>query len=1411
MNLPKPAPKNAAAAVPADHPYWQLDSNTQLVAQMLAVIHEVGSNQKLKSCLDACDLRKIKIPPAVRALRAAHLLKEVSGQGFQLDPTAAAIATRHAQAEDRLLKMTETANLKLDWSYRLSYIGTVNENTLRRNFRAAYYSQSPKKLQKLADSCAAYVFPSYVVLEDFDGAEFDHLPDAIANPAVEYCSGLAILTGAPIAPLIEHIRLKENPPIQWVRALSEYWLAQGKFKELQPLAEAAAASADPAMLIEGLQIEGMMAFLHGDDERSIARFDAAMETVRKLTRRRKLFVPGLCGIFFLMALIRRRTPESLKRAALLGKTAVQLAESYYADSLRPLRSAAELLQKEESSAANTKTSSFPPARTLEILLNALSVHWTHPNPSPENIDIDQLAEAFKIADLRQFRWVAWELAELLKRVAPERLRGQLASIASKVEQQLDFQCRSVVELVPRLETWERSLNSLENLAKKISVAPAEKSGSRRLAWIVDYEFGHGCESCSIRLQTVEQTTSKSGKWNKGRKVALHRLANPGSLPYLTEQDRAACAHIQAEMHGWYQRYRDHDINIQAALFELAGAPNVYFADEAGARIPLELVRKEVEVMLRNAGNGQLAVSMEPTVDLDDIDDTESETTYHAVDDTPTRWFTYRIDPEHKRLAKIVGQGNKLVVPETAKERLLAAVAALSSKIKVHSDVGGAGLPEAEKVPADSRPHFHLLPHDQGLRVESLVCPIPEIGSHYAPGRGGQVVFAQNEDHHLQTERDLKEEQRQVGSVMEASATLAAHANTGHGEFEWIIEHPEDCLELLDDLHSLGDAVIIAWPQGEAFRLKSSVSFGAFRMSIRSAEDWFTASGEIQIDDDLVYSMKQIMALLDDSSALGRFVKLEDGQFLALTREFRKRLDELRAFTSPGRGDTLRIHPLAAHAVNELAEDFQLKADKKWRQHLKRLAEADDLDPEIPSTLQAELRSYQIDGFRWLARLAHWGVGACLADDMGLGKTIQALALLLRRAPGGPALVVAPLSVVRNWIKEAERFAPTLKVTHFGIGDRDESLEGLGPFDLVLCSYGLLPLESDKLREVSWHSIVFDEAQAIKNAATKRSRTAMKLRGDFRMITTGTPIENHLGELHNLFHFINPGLLGSIDSFNIKFADPIQKRQDDGARSRLKKLIQPFILRRLKNQVLDDLPSRTEIVLNVERSPQETAFYEALRQNALEHLESNGPEQAGQRGMRILAEITKLRRACCNPSLIQKQGAPASAKLATFATTLAEVLANKHKVLVFSQFVDHLNILRQHLEAEGISYQYLDGSTPGKKRQERINAFQAGEGDVFLISLKAGGMGLNLTAADYVIHMDPWWNPAVEDQASDRAHRIGQTRPVTIYRLVTRGTIEEKIVELHHTKRDLADRLLEGSDASTRITAEDMLALLKAEV
>jgi SNF2 family DNA or RNA helicase len=494
-------------------------------------------------------------------------------------------------------------------------------------------------------------------------------------------------------------------------------------------------------------------------------------------------------------------------------------------------------------------------------------------------------------------------------------------------------------------------------------------------------------------------------------------------------------------------------------------------------------------------------------------------------------------------------------------------------------------------------------------------------------------------------------------------------------------------------------------------------------------------------------------------------------------------------------------------VESLLTDIPLvKTDKHWKDHIEKLNRLKSYQPSLPGNLQAQLRPYQVEGVLWLDRLHEWGVGGCLADDMGLGKTIQALSIMLKYAQDGPGLVIAPSSVCANWEKEITRFAPTLKPQVLKNQNRGTTLKKLSGYDVLIVSYGIIQSNPDLLSTREWNIVVLDEAHAIKNSKSVRSRAVMKLKANFRILTTGTPIQNHLGELWNLFQFMNPGMLGSQEQFIKKYSNGNGSSQNKKNRSALNHYIAPFILRRNKSDVLDDLPGKTEITLHITLSEEERAMYEILREKAIEQI-TGSDHAGGARHMQILSEITKLRLMSCNPLLIAPDSKVPSSKLEALETLVNDLLNANHKALIFSQFTKHLALIREMLDNKGLSYQYLDGATPVKKRELIIQDFQNGKSDLFLISLKAGGHGLNLTAADYVIHMDPWWNPAVEDQASDRSHRIGQKRPVTIYRLIVENTIEEKIVKLHHEKRDLADKLLADTDQSAKISSEELFNLI----
>ncbi|MCK5896160.1 MAG: hypothetical protein KAG20_05105, partial [Cocleimonas sp.] len=829
-----------------------------------------------------------------------------------------------------------------------------------------------------------------------------------------------------------------------------------------------------------------------------------------------------------------------------------------------------------------------------------------------------------------------------------------------------------------------------------------------------------------------------------------------------------------------------------AWLAMVDHPAIYWDQARSA--PIEITQNEFELLVSEEDEN-LRISFYPPFTKG-----SNESRYLVHKETPTRLCLYHKNEQVYRLSEILSDG--LVIPREAEKNLRETLTSLAPMVKIQSDLEGIG--EAEEVVANATIHANLLPYGAGLRATLRIQAFGTYGPLYPPGQGRAKLLIEHNGKAYKTHRDLELEQRKLDNLILHSDVLG---EVGEYEDEYLLEDAQDCLELLEQLRAQGDDIIIAWPEGEIMRVSSRFDGSNMRLSINKSGNWFQLDGHVETDKGLIISLRKLLELSEKSK--GRFIELGDGEYVSLTNQFRKKLNAVQKYSEIS-GDGTRINGLAAYALDDFFEDIgTLTVDDEWQQHIYRLENVDNVDTAIPSTLQTELRDYQEDGYRWLSRLAQWGVGACLADDMGLGKTVQTLALLLRRAADGPALVVAPTSVCYNWESEAQKFTPTLTPLMYQGSERKTLIEQAGKRDIVIVTYGLLQQDSELFLKKQWNSIVLDEAQAIKNVNAKRTRTAHQLNGQFKMVTTGTPIENHLGELWSLFRFLNAGLLGSQEQFMKRYMIPIERNNDAETRQHLKRLIQPFMLRRLKTDVLDELPPKTEITVQIPLSEQERAMYEAVRQKALQNLATKEKQQQqGSDHLKVLAAITKLRLASCHPKLIMPDSTLASSKLDRFAELVTELRENKHKALVFSQFVKHLTIIRQYLDKQGISYQYLDGSTPAGQRKTRVEDFQNGNGELFLISLKAGGSGLNLTAADYVIHMDPWWNPAVEDQASDRAHRIGQTRPVTIYRLVAENTIEEKIVKLHQHKRDLADSLLEGSNMSGSMNATDMLRLIQ---
>nr|WP_281380448.1 DEAD/DEAH box helicase [Halomonas stenophila] len=521
---------------------------------------------------------------------------------------------------------------------------------------------------------------------------------------------------------------------------------------------------------------------------------------------------------------------------------------------------------------------------------------------------------------------------------------------------------------------------------------------------------------------------------------------------------------------------------------------------------------------------------------------------------------------------------------------------------------------------------------------------------------------------------------------------------------------------------------------------------------------------------------------------------------------------------------LKLPLTAAENVAPLAENERWTGREDVTALARRLRALPDSLPKPPG-FAGELRDYQARGLAWLRFLSELGTGGILADDMGLGKTVQVLAHVLdERARGTlerPTLVVAPTSLVGNWCTEAARFAPELEVMALqgGRAKRERQLEeALPEADLVVTTYALLIRDLAHLREHDFGLLVLDEAQAIKNAASQTAQAVRELNARRALAMTGTPLENHLGELWAQLDAVAPGALGSQQWFGQRFRTPIEKEGDVALRTRLTRRIAPLMLRRTKQQVLAELPEKTESRREITLTGVQRELYESLRLAQHRRVQQAVAERglAGS-GIVMLDALLKLRQVCCDPRLVKLDSArqvTRSAKLVQLRELLPPLIEEGRRILIFSQFTEMLGHIGQALEKDGVPYTTLTGDTPGKTRTQRVALFQQGEIPVFLISLKAGGTGLNLTAADTVIHYDPWWNPAVEAQATGRAHRMGQQNPVFVYKLVCAGTVEERILDLQARKADLAASILEGGaerQGDGPLFDEEDLALLFAPV
>lgn len=915
------------------------------------------------------------------------------------------------------------------------------------------------------------------------------------------------------------------------------------------------------------------------------------------------------------------------------------------------------------------------------------------------------------------------------------------------------------------------------------IAGENASESKRPAGQMDWEIELFGDGVVHEVIPIYRSCTKKGKLSDGRKAGLAALKEGKYDACLTEQDAAVVAMIRY-VSSWDGGY----YYIPAsAVQKLCGHPHLRVEWEKREYRDISLTPVTARLAIRKKGEA-CVISLPDTA-------CEHPTLLHLGEDKFGLQMPSAAESKLRQLIGRLGNKGELVLPAKGKQAVAEALSALSSQFRLTGDLSIAHGNLAEVQSASKL--VALLSGREGSFLGTLSVEAFAGAALHVPGKGESSLVMNRGEEKILLHRNLKLEQQALSALLEACPTLRYHIGNS---VSWQVDDPETALDILSELQDYGqDNIELRWPEGQSLSLCTLASGSSFNLQVgETAKRWLNVGGDVRVDETRVLKFTELLELSRNRS--GSYICLGEGQFLRLTRSISRQLETLSTLLPPadksGRArKTLELSPAAVALLASTRQEAALPA--ALEAPVQRVREQLDScrNSRLPRALRAELRDYQLTGYRWLMQLISNGIGACLADDMGLGKTVQILSVLLAKAGEGPSLVLAPASVCANWVREAQRFTPTLQMHQLRNTGRTELLEKLGARDVLVCSYGLLVSEADALSRISWNTVVLDEAQSIKNSRSQRAEQARRLTAKYRIAATGTPLENNLLELWSLMEFLNPGFLGAHSSFLSRFKD---------SPARLRRLISPFVLRRLKSDVLDELPEKLEQVLQVELSEKERALYEAQRRRALQ--EMSGETER----FRVLAHLTRLRRLCCHPQLgVPDCGLTTSSKLEALRELAAELQAGGHRTLIFSQFTDVLEHVRSLCEEEHFTYLYLDGSTPTATRSTLVDIFQQGETDFFLISLKAGGVGLNLTAADYVILLDPWWNPATEDQAADRAHRIGQDKNVTVCRLVCADTIEQRVLELHAQKRELVDSVLTDSPAAAEtLSIEELLQLLK---
>jgi superfamily II DNA or RNA helicase len=958
------------------------------------------------------------------------------------------------------------------------------------------------------------------------------------------------------------------------------------------------------------------------------------------------------------------------------------------------------------------------------------------------------------------------------------------------------------------DPWERFLDGvLEQSAAGESARPLPRYTNGELLYVIDRALtlqGHG-----VAVQVQWRQRKKNGEWGRPQPAAfepseIEQLPDAADREILATLVGAADPYASAAFpNPVYARasFRLQGPITDRALWLLATSRRLFLRDTDAAGDELRPVSADegapwvFKLDLRDAGDGRRELSGALTRGEDRMDVSEPQLVL-ASGHMIARSMLSRL--EHggafSWLAELRRVHRQPTFPPDATPRLVETLA--------RSRVDPVVLPEdlrydvLETTPrprvrverARSQPRFaedHELTAIVEFDYDGTIDPREARSTPYDPERRRMIK------RNTAAEMDALQRLQQLGFRRPWAP------GTGGSEFTVAVTQFGRAVRML---------VAEGWhveAEGAAFRTAQNM-----RVQVRSGIDWFELHGDIDFGDGRTVPLTAMLAALRRGEGT---ILLGDGTRGMVPEDWLRRYVRIAGFGDVHE-DHVRYKPSQTALLDALLEaQPSVEVDEAFAHARAAMTSFRGVaDVEVPETFTGKLRDYQRDALAWFGFLRKFGFGGCLADDMGLGKTVMVLALLEARrfeqdGPRRPSVAVVPRSLVFNWMAEAKRFAPNLRVLDYTGPQRSES--SIADHDLVLTTYGTLRRDAARLSEEEFDYVILDEAQAIKNVATASSKAVRLLRGRHKLALSGTPVENHIGELWSIFEFLNPGLLGSSSAF--RKASAIQGRDGGEDLALVSRALKPLILRRTKTQVAPELPSRTEQTIYCELDEPQRHAYDQLRafyrSSLLKRVEQDGLAKSK---IHVLEALLRLRQAASHIGLVDKRKPDApSAKFDVLVPHLLEVIDEGHKALVFSQFTELLGLLRLRLDEAGVTYEYLDGKT--RDRGERVERFSNDPAcRVFLISLKAGGLGLNLTAAEYVFLLDPWWNPAAEAQAIDRAHRIGQSRHVFAYRLIARDTVEEKVAELQASKRELADAILSADPALIRnLRTEDLELLL----